>query len=145
MEIHNVAPGAMSPSVEWEARRVATAFGVSEWEESKYSSGSYVSSSGPILCWSFNSLGTLDQIRASGDGSARVAVTDRENDWNYTEANDCVALKEFMARGLYKLGFGDEAVLSQLPPLSAHEKLELKLSMPREFWPEKWEEKEETT
>jgi hypothetical protein len=36
------------------------------------------------------------------------------------------------------LNFEDESVLSQLPPLTAHEKLELRLSLPREFWPQKW-------
>ena len=29
----------------------------------------------------------------------------------------------------------DEGGLAELPPLSAHEQLELRLSMPREFWP----------
>ena len=47
---------------------------------------------------------------------------------------------EIMARGLYCLGFEDEAILSQLPPLTNHEKLELRLSMPREFWPKTWQD-----
>jgi hypothetical protein len=53
---------------------------------------------------------------------------------------------EFIARGLYRLGIEDEDILSQLNhPFTAHEKLELRLSMPREFWPQKWldEEREE--
>ncbi len=48
-----------------------------------------------------------------------------------------------MARGLYRLGFDEPAILAQLPQLSAHEKLELRLSMPREFWPQRWLEAEE--
>lgn len=32
----------------------------------------------------------------------------------------------------------DPAILAQLPPLSHHEQIEAILSLPREFWPEKW-------
>ncbi|RYX83330.1 hypothetical protein EON83_15010 [bacterium] len=47
-----------------------------------------------------------------------------------------------MARGFYCLGIEDEGTCEQLPPLSAHEKLELRLSLPREFWPQKWLDEE---
>jgi len=50
----------------------------------------------------------------------------------------CSDANELMSHGLYKLGFEDESVLSQLPSLSAHERLELRLSLPREFWPVTW-------
>lgn len=54
---------------------------------------------------------------------------------------------DLMARGLYRLEFEAkekvEDVLSQLPELTAHEKLELRPSFPREFWPQKWLDEEE--
>ncbi|RYZ80870.1 MAG: hypothetical protein EOP04_25050 [Proteobacteria bacterium] len=50
---------------------------------------------------------------------------------------------EIMARALYRLGVEDEAELTKLEwPLSAHEKSELRLSLPREFWPQKWLDEE---
>ncbi|BCM88420.1 hypothetical protein IAD21_00251 [Abditibacteriota bacterium] len=49
---------------------------------------------------------------------------------------------DLFARVLYRLGFEEESVLSQLPTLSMHEKLELRLSMPREFWPKQWLDEE---
>ncbi len=50
---------------------------------------------------------------------------------------------EIMARGLYCLGFEDENILAELNhPLTSHEQLELRLSMPREFWPQKWLDEE---
>ncbi len=51
--------------------------------------------------------------------------------------------RALMVRALYRLGFEDESILNQLPALSAHEKMELRLSMPHEFWPQKWIEKEQ--
>lgn len=46
---------------------------------------------------------------------------------------------KLLARGLYRLGFEDEDVLAKLNhPLSSHEKMELRLSLPREFWPKMW-------
>lgn len=48
-------------------------------------------------------------------------------------------LNEPLARGLYCLAFDAEVISANLNySLSAHEKLELRLSMPREFWPQKW-------
>jgi hypothetical protein len=52
--------------------------------------------------------------------------------------------QNLMARGLYRLGFEDEAISSQLPPLTNHEKLELRVSMPREFWPRTWLDEEKS-
>jgi hypothetical protein len=49
-----------------------------------------------------------------------------------------------IGRGFYKLGY-DYSLLEErfrVQLLSAHEKLELRLSMPREFWPQKWLEEE---
>jgi hypothetical protein len=45
--------------------------------------------------------------------------------------------------GLYRLGLDDENdPRATHCSLSAHEKLELRLSMPREFWPQKWIDEE---
>ena len=55
--------------------------------------------------------------------------------------------REHMAHTLYCLGIDieDEQDLAFLDvSLSAHEKLELRLSMPREFWPQKWLDEEES-
>ncbi|RYX82720.1 hypothetical protein EON83_18045 [bacterium] len=55
-----------------------------------------------------------------------------------------LAYDHLIARAFYRLGFEDEIIFSTLPELSTHEKLELRLSMPREFWPQKWLEGEVT-
>ncbi len=48
-----------------------------------------------------------------------------------------------MARGLYCLGTDDSEALEQFyPAFSFHEKLELRLSLPREFWPQTWLDEE---
>ncbi len=48
-----------------------------------------------------------------------------------------------IARALYCLGQGTDDVLARLNySLSAHEKLELRLSLPREFWPKTWLDEE---
>ena len=59
----------------------------------------------------------------------------------YEVYSEGAATGELMARGLYRLGLGED-VLSQLPALSADEKMEIRLSFPREFWPRRWLNKE---
>lgn len=62
-----------------------------------------------------------------------------KSDW--LEYNADSLIPALMARALYRLGFEDGGVLRQLnSPLSNHEKMELRLSMPREFWPRQWVE-----
>jgi hypothetical protein len=52
---------------------------------------------------------------------------------------------EMMAHGLYRLGFDDAGVLEELNyPLSAHEKLQLQRSMPRQYWPLAWTQQNTT-
>lgn len=56
-----------------------------------------------------------------------------------------VLFKEHVARTLYRLGIDmeDEDLLAPLNvSLSAHEKAELRLSLPREFWPQTWLQEE---
>jgi hypothetical protein len=52
------------------------------------------------------------------------------------------ALAPEMARVLFKLGHDTSFIEEHFDTLSAHEKLELRLSMPREFWPQKWLDEE---
>lgn len=61
---------------------------------------------------------------------------------NYAMGEVDPVYSQMMARGLYRLGFEDQSVWSQLPFLCAHEKLELRLSLPREFWPKPWLDEE---
>jgi hypothetical protein len=76
-----------------------------------------------------------------------IDATNRELLWGpwdklETETSDSQMLfREHMVRTLYRLGIEmeDEQWLAPLNvSLSHHEKLELRLSMPREFWPKKW-------
>ena len=51
-----------------------------------------------------------------------------------------------LLRGLYRLGFEDEDALGELnASFSAHEKMELRLNFPREFWPKRWLDEENAT
>ena len=47
-----------------------------------------------------------------------------------------------MARVLFKLVYDVTLIENRFAILSAHEKLELRLSVPREFWPQKWLDEE---
>jgi hypothetical protein len=142
--LDNIEQMAERGTIEWEARRVAAAFGVEEWEETERKGFLdkqilFHVFNGPAknddeICWEISETGRLYAIFVSG---IRVV-------W-YTSGVDIYLLEnptgaELMARGLYRLGFEDESVWSQLPQLSAHEKIELRLSLPREFWPKKWVE-----
>jgi hypothetical protein len=58
---------------------------------------------------------------------------------------ECPHRSEILAHGLYRLGLqccgfdlSYNCIINNLPSLGAHEKLELRLSLPREFWPQKW-------
>ncbi|RYF51008.1 MAG: hypothetical protein EOO38_04295 [Cytophagaceae bacterium] len=54
------------------------------------------------------------------------------------------ALAPEMARVLFKLGHDLSFIEEHFDTLSAHEQMELRLSMPREFWPQKWLDEEAT-
>jgi len=60
-----------------------------------------------------------------------------EEPWTYRVFPE-TEFDEYMVRGLYRLGVQDDVLALLSYHLSAHEKLELRLSMPREFWPQKW-------
>lgn len=135
-------------TIEWEAARVACAFGVEEWETG------FRASKNNFSVWQFISEGVIVHCQWDEDfwlsfrvglhaGKGREVVGDGSCQWrDYEPDFDCIQLGHpiyngIMARAMYCLGF-PESVLQQLPPLSAHEQLELKLTMPREFWPQKW-------
>lgn len=84
------------------------------------------------LKWRRLTTGVFDK----SDGSFLVESEVWSNGMRMISSND--PSNALMSRGLYCLGFENPAIMSQLSPLSAHEKLELRLSMPREFWPPQW-------
>lgn len=65
-----------------------------------------------------------------------------EGRWHYSVSPKSSHGEKRIARALYRLGVEDQSVLSQFPQLSAHEKLELRFSLPREFWPKTWLDEE---
>ncbi|RYX82176.1 hypothetical protein EON83_20890 [bacterium] len=133
----------LSEPIDREARRIAAAFELETFELNEEDDEQMIY------------VGNLDTVRVGWNIDARTNtfvviwagnVEDGEclihTEW-YPEGKEwrLSPMPEFhsiMARGLYRLGFEDESVFSQLPALSAHEKLELRLSMPREFWPKIW-------
>ncbi len=143
----------VSEKVVWEARRIAATFGVEKWIVSTTEFEGYANFEGyareTLVTWD------IDLVTSSLDGLCLGRFPDNytqviyrlktDNQW-FCESNS--GASELMARGLYRLGIEDEDVLAELNyPLTAHEKLQLRLSLPREFWPQKWidEEKGQTS
>jgi hypothetical protein len=130
-----------------EARRVAAAFGLETLElVDEDRNRDYRGELGPTLIqWTVDSDTIAFSHIAIGwnvDASLlEVWPVGQERQWDLTPS-PLHQFNDLMVRGLYCLGFEDEGVLSQLPPLSNHEKLELRLSLPREFWPQKWRDEE---
>lgn len=133
--------------VKWEAAQVAVAFESVLWEQWRYRGG----------YWRFTSSNTGDghlECRImSGGGLMDIkcgSIAWCRMDFYYCEFtpvdsahSNSADLHHIMARGLYRLGVTNEEIICQLPPLSAREKLGLRLSMPREFWPQKWIDEEQ--
>lgn len=122
----------VSEQVEWEARRVVAAFGV---EEFCFNDGYIAQVEGATLMW------FIDEERAKVDNILLVSPGDSIGlVWDVPSAFDYRISRHghLMARGLYCLGFANEKVWRRMPMLSEHEKFELRLSMPREFWPKTW-------
>ncbi|RYX80244.1 hypothetical protein EON83_29545 [bacterium] len=138
----------LSEHAKHEARRVAAAFELETWSQTPpYPADLYVEFEGYVggilVDWDVDNTG---QIGA-------VGVKSKDNDWiqviNYAEygwrfdeewrgqANPI--LKNFFACGLYRLGIERENLFTFLgQSFTAHEKLELRVSMPREFWLKEW-------
>lgn len=130
--------------IEPEAKRVAVAFQVTNFRIRQFSSNTFegIGLSGEdYVVWTFlRETGQLIMIRF-GKQYPRCVVH-RFSQGVVLDRWRCVShplFAEKMARGLYRLGFDDEDALAQLNhPLSAHEQLELRDSMPRKYWPQKW-------
>lgn len=136
-EREETGQGEPTSTPHWEAQRVAAAFGLDSFTvERTITSVHYEGWLGEVLVtWRL------------GDPNARVkniCVGTRSycgvflvnGDWEWEQGHEGL---DQMARGLYRLGIEDEEVLAHLNrPLSMHEKIELRLSMPREFWPKTW-------
>ncbi|RYX81563.1 hypothetical protein EON83_23680 [bacterium] len=141
----------VSEEIEWEARRVAAAFGVETFECLRGPWG---------LKWS-GLLGTMQVTWSLRDKVVSYIELGPEGwgielmleplepfesgltEWWFRPAKwDTPEWNELAARGLYRLGFEAEETMFEvgviLSAFSAHKKLELRLSMPREFWPQKW-------
>jgi hypothetical protein len=134
----------LSENVEREALRIAAAFEVSKWKRidpriSGYTMEGFDRGDNRIEFYYLEGTERPRMIRV-GDGD-NYSCWDEEDDEEGGVLKNLPANDEILARGLYRLGL-DEDVLSQLPPLSADEKMELRLSMPREFWPQKWLDEE---
>lgn len=134
----------LGEKVEWEARRVAAAFGLGEWNEDVWYMHSHDSlfsgTRGELeVSWRISPQAVAVHLRVGHGQFEDCIVTWREFAWKLTASRLHQSYNEFMVRGLYCLGIEDEEVFSELnPSLSFHEKLELRLSLPREFWPAKW-------
>lgn len=127
----------------WECRRVAAVLDVDGLPESTFEKEAWnqrwfdfeLWKKGVCVSWSFDRWHM--QLKRLSLGKMR----DKDDccevryggimGWSYRAHSD---YDDLMARGLYRLGFKEDGRgLSQLPTLSAHEKLELRLSMPREL------------
>jgi hypothetical protein len=135
----------VSEEVDWEARRVAAAFGLVEWDEQGESCGDLFSSSRKqdfeVRCCIDNQARLFDlHIENVDDPTTIYCDVELQPEFYCVPCFGNPSYNELMARGLYRLGFDDPALSSQLPELNAHEKLELRLSMPCEFWPKTWQD-----
>lgn len=140
--------------IEFECMRVAAAFVVEKWDLQK-----------PPPLWYEYAYEGLNEVRAVpvrwyldmtsthrvfvetvevGKASGYSLFYQNEEEKEREAWPFALAFDEVMVRGLYCLGIEDEKVLAELPQLSAHEKLELRLSMPHEFWPQKWLDEEKS-
>lgn len=140
--------------VEWEARRVAAAFGIEEWDECEYRfDGLYLQCTAEregvrIRCGVATRTGKMTTLDIEESGSSQNACKIRRHKEENKVFWSCSAQPKFhngnlLACGLYRLGIEDADVCAMLNhPLSTHEKMELRLSMPREFWPQKWRDAE---
>lgn len=130
--------------IQWEAHRVATAFGVEKWGEDVWfmhtDASLFSGTKGELeVVWRINPEGYACHFRVGNGGIHDCTVTWREMAWSSKTYGSHPEYNALMARGLYCLGIDAPSVVAKLnSPLSAHEQIELRLSMPREFWPPSW-------
>lgn len=130
--------------VEWEARRVAAAFQVEQWWLIPDSDTHYQGQTGAIwTTWGIDmNMFKVKYIDIwNADDCDTLVLLKPDGSWEIDRLESTTG--SLMSRGLYRLGVSDETLYSQLPPLNTHEQLELRLSMPREFWPQMWIEEED--
>lgn len=141
MELEDV-----SEKIEWEARRVAAAFELTSWAETTSFNVWCGTCGGVEVVWMQETKDAELTFIQVGDRTGNCSLSREQVDsflgGELWELRTDTRYDDFMARGFYRLGFGTPALTSQLPELSAHEKLELRLSMPREFWPKTWLDEE---
>lgn len=128
--------------LDWEVRRVAAAFGVRDWETQDWGHLWMIKGAartGDCVNYGVNALtGRWMGVRVGNNTGQECEVYEK-----VAALWMCRPHPQFnpqMARGLYCLGFEDQSVWAELNhPLTAHEQLELRLSMPSHFWPAQWE------
>ena len=140
----------LNKEVERQARRVATAFDVTEFQirphenqeeqNHRYMQGMTNQSPRARVIWIIDLL-TEKWIYLRIVGPIGYVSVFSVN--NPSTARFYLPTAELMALGLYLLGVEEQEALSQIFSLSAHEKLELRLSLPREFWPQTWLDEED--
>jgi hypothetical protein len=139
----------LSEQIEWEARRVAAAFELRGWEkmyklgerqvfEAVYESGVMLDA---VFVIGDSTLKSVD-IRNNKD-SCQSKLYGSLQAWRVYKSHYVPAFNELMMRGLFRLGIDETLLVPLEHPLSAHEKLELRLSLPREFWPKTWLDEEQ--
>ncbi len=143
----------LSEEVEWECKRVVAAFGVTGWTQRNLHKESELlfDATGESfrVMWWISSLPlapilllAIEVRPPRGREGKATWLTSYESNFQYEVREVGESTRELMARGLYCLCVENQNISDQLPALSAHEKLELRLSMSREFWPQKWFEEE---
>lgn len=126
----------LNEQVEWEMRRVAVAFGMQEWTH--YYANPVWHCTGRAdkkqFAWQLSAQTLKLTSLSIAEKGARTTLAYFLPDLGMRSGSN----NALMSRGLYCLGIETENTSVQLPTLSAHEKMELRLSMPHEFWPQKW-------
>lgn len=144
----------LSENVKREAQRIAMSYEVTSFQS--YEGKSFVVGDVPSaihfkgvwkgaphtwLHWTIDRHGaTLLKLSLDRDVEFCLLTKDKEDKDKFVFLSYAKRdLKQGMTQGLYRLGIEDEDASSELnSTLSAHEKLELRLSLPREFWPKTW-------
>ncbi|BCM94164.1 hypothetical protein IAD21_06067 [Abditibacteriota bacterium] len=127
--------------IEREVCRVAVAFGVTEWETQKWGHIWMMKGIGEANAWvnyGVNALtGRWIGVRVGSNVGKECEVYEKAP--TIWVCRPHPLFNELMVHGLYRLGFTDQAVLAELNyPLTTHEQIELRLSVPYQFWPPIW-------
>lgn len=143
----------VSPEVEREARHVIAAFRLGEWGTDimaetyiNYGNDLYISIMGVGETGLINLEVYEDHIAAEFYGEIRRPPEElwilcpksiEEPDYFFNRPRR----HREVLKAAYRLGY-DISLFPHLGELTAHEKMEMRLSMPREFWPKNWLDEE---